>query len=66
MKSNPLLKPSQHLCCSHGPHLRIHALNGSWAWHIALGGMTLPVAFCPFCGVKLPREGKARIRLVKS
>ncbi len=64
-RANPLLKPEPHACCPHASHLRVRSFVGTWSWYLLLGGMTLPLTCCPWCGVKLPREGKARIRLVR-
>lgn len=64
-RANPLLKPQPHSCCAHATHLRVYSLKGGWVWNLLIGGMTLPAAFCPFCGVKLPREGRLRLSVVK-
>ncbi len=65
-RANVLLKPEPHLCCPNARHLRVRSFVGAWSWFLLVGGVVLPVTHCSWCGVPLPREGKARIRLVKS
>lgn len=67
VRAKTLTKPEHRCADPNVTHLRPHSVGGKWRWKLLLGGMELPIAFCPLCGVRLPLAGTKRrgLTLVK-
>lgn len=52
-------RPHPHTCC---PNARLllstYSFAGSWCWKLS---ENVPVIFCPWCGVELPKTAKLEI-----
>jgi hypothetical protein len=60
-------RPDPHACCPNArTYLRTYSFVGTWSWKFTGSTGHVPVIFCPWCGVALPKERSAKLSIVRT